>query len=192
MPPSDSTATSVVPPPISTTIEPVGSVTGRPAAIAAAGAFGRFPDRPALDGGRAGGNTYDDLRGSEAAAVVHLADEMFDHFLRHLEIRDDPVAQWADCLDVARGAAEHQFRLLADGENLFPALDAGDRHHGRLVQDDAAPLHINEGVCRAEIDRHVGRQQTQHSSKHLTANPIEKRSISLSGSTRKLRPITIN
>ena len=28
MPPKDSTATSVVPPPISTTIEPVGSVTG--------------------------------------------------------------------------------------------------------------------------------------------------------------------
>ncbi len=36
MPPSDRIATSVVPPPISTTIEPVGSVTGRPAPIAAA------------------------------------------------------------------------------------------------------------------------------------------------------------
>ena len=36
MPPSESTATSVVPPPMSTTIEPVGSVTGRPAPIAAA------------------------------------------------------------------------------------------------------------------------------------------------------------
>ena len=36
MPPSDRMATSVVPPPISTTIEPVGSVTGRPAPIAAA------------------------------------------------------------------------------------------------------------------------------------------------------------
>src|SRR5258708_36964 len=36
MPPSDSTATSVVPPPMSTTIEPVGSVTGSPAPIAAA------------------------------------------------------------------------------------------------------------------------------------------------------------
>jgi hypothetical protein len=34
--PSDSTATSVVPPPTSTTIEPAGSVTGRPAPIAAA------------------------------------------------------------------------------------------------------------------------------------------------------------
>src|SRR6267378_3968728 len=36
MPPRESTATSVVPPPISTTIDPVGSVTGRPAPIAAA------------------------------------------------------------------------------------------------------------------------------------------------------------
>src|SRR5262245_42895855 len=36
MPPSDSTPTSVVPPPMSTTMEPVGSVTGRPAPIAAA------------------------------------------------------------------------------------------------------------------------------------------------------------
>ena len=33
---SDKTATSVVPPPISTTIEPVGSVIGIPAPIAAA------------------------------------------------------------------------------------------------------------------------------------------------------------
>ena len=36
IPPSAMTATSVVPPPMSTTIEPAGSVTGRPAPIAAA------------------------------------------------------------------------------------------------------------------------------------------------------------
>ena len=36
MPPSESTATSVVPPPTSTTIEPVASVTGRFAPMAAA------------------------------------------------------------------------------------------------------------------------------------------------------------
>ena len=35
-PPNDKTATSDVPPPISTTIDPVGSATGRPAPIAAA------------------------------------------------------------------------------------------------------------------------------------------------------------
>src|SRR5207237_6828124 len=57
------------------------------------------------------------------------------------------------------------------------ALDTGDCDHRRLVQDDTAPFHVDDGVCRAEVDRHFGRQQTQHSSKHLTANPIEKRSI---------------
>jgi hypothetical protein len=36
MPPSEITPTSVVPPPMSTTIEPVASATGRPAPIAAA------------------------------------------------------------------------------------------------------------------------------------------------------------
>ncbi len=36
MPPSEITATSVVPPPISTIMEPEGSVTGRLAPIAAA------------------------------------------------------------------------------------------------------------------------------------------------------------
>ena len=36
MPPSEMTATSVVPPPMSTTMEPVGLSTGRPAPMAAA------------------------------------------------------------------------------------------------------------------------------------------------------------
>src|SRR6266404_2986960 len=117
---------------------------------------------------------------SSTAPVVHLADEMLDHLLRYLEIGDDAVAQRPDGLNVARGAAEHQFRFLADGEDLFPAPDAGDRHHRWLVQHDPAPFHVDDGVCRAEVDRHVGRQKTKHSSKHLTANPIEKRSISLS------------
>ena len=35
-PPKDKTATSVVPPPMSTIIDPVGSATGKPAPIAAA------------------------------------------------------------------------------------------------------------------------------------------------------------
>ncbi len=36
IPPKEIVATSVVPPPISTTIEPVGSITGKPAPTAAA------------------------------------------------------------------------------------------------------------------------------------------------------------
>src|SRR3984957_15742830 len=131
MPPSDSTATSVVPPPTSTTIEPVGSVTGKPAPIAApigssmrktrrgAGAFGGFLDGAALDRGRARGHADDDLRRGEAAAVMHLADEMLDHLLGDLEIGDDAVAQGTDRLDVAGGAAQHHLGLVADGQHLL-------------------------------------------------------------------------
>ena len=105
---------------------------------------------------------------------------MLDHLLRYLEICDDAVAQRPDRLNVARGAADHQFRLLSDGEDLSLAPDVRDCDHRRLIQDDTAPFHVDDGVCRAEVDRHVGRQQTQHSCKHLTANPIEKTSTSLS------------
>ncbi len=112
---------------------------------------------------------------------------MFDHFLRHFEIGDDAIAQWPDRLNVAWGAAEHQFRFLADGKDLFSAPDAGDRHHRRLVQDDTSPLHIDKGVRRAEIDRHVGGQQTQHSSDHLTVDQ-KSRAVRGSGSASK-RPL---
>jgi hypothetical protein len=117
------------------------------------------------------GHAYDDLRGGEAASVVHLADEMLDHFLRHLEIGDDAVAQRPDRVNVAWGAADHQFRLLSDGEDLPLAPDARDCDHRRLVQNDTAPFHVDDGVCRTEVDRHVGRQQTQHSSKQHRARP---------------------
>jgi hypothetical protein len=85
----------------------------------------------------------------------------FDHFLRYLEIGYDAVAQRPDRLNVARSAADHQFRLLSDGEALPLVLGASDCDHRRLIQDDTAPFHLNDGVCRAEVDRHAGRQQTK-------------------------------
>ena len=131
MPPSDSTATSVVPPPMSTTIEPVGSVTGRPAPIAAAigssirntrrapALSAHLLDGAALDRGGAGRHADDDQRAGEAAAVVHLADEVLDHLLGDFEVGDHAVAHRADGLDVAGRAAEHQLGLVADGEDLL-------------------------------------------------------------------------
>ena len=130
MPPSDSTATSVVPPPMSTTIEPVGSVTGRPAPIAAAiGSSIRNTRRaPALSAASwmARRSTAVEPDGTQTmicgsaklAPVVHLADEVLDHLLGDFEVGDDAVAQRADGLDVAGRAAEHQLGLLADREDL--------------------------------------------------------------------------
>src|SRR5205823_11446007 len=89
-------------------------------------AFRRFLDRPPLYRSRARRHADNDLGRGEAAPVVHLADEMLDHFLRHLEIGDDAIAQRTDRLNIARGAAEHQFCLLADRKHLFSAPDTTD------------------------------------------------------------------
>ena len=120
------------------------------------GAFRRFLNGAPFDRGRPRGDAYDDLRAGKAAPVVNLADEMLDHFLRDLEIGDDAVAQRTDRLDVPRSAAEHQLGLFANGENKLLASDAGDGHHRGLVKHDPPALHIDEGIRRAEVDRHIG------------------------------------
>src|ERR1700693_102102 len=90
IPPSEITATSEVPPPMSTTIEPVGSPTGRPAALAAALCFS-----------------------VGEAVLVDLLDEVPEHLLGDVEVGDDAVLQGPDRLDRARRAAEHPLGLDA-------------------------------------------------------------------------------
>src|SRR6185503_11170928 len=46
------------------------------------------------------------------------------------------------------------------------ALDLGDGDDGRLVQDDAAALDVDQGVGRAQINRHVGREHAEQSMEH--------------------------
>src|ERR1039458_7543596 len=107
IPPSEITATSEVPPPMSTTIDPVGSPTGRPAPIAAAirssirearrapaRGEGLF-DRALLHTGHPGGHADDDARVCEAA-LVDLLDEVAQHLLGHVEVCDHTVLQRPD------------------------------------------------------------------------------------------------
>ena len=82
---------------------------------------------------------------------------MLDHFLRHVEIGDDPLAQWPDRLDAARGTAEHQLRFFADRENLPPALDAGNGDDRGAQQ----PQRHDRVHCPPLPDDEGGRQQ-QH------------------------------
>jgi hypothetical protein len=163
---------------MSTTIDPVGSVTGRPAPIASGHrlldqehpprprALGRFLDRAPLDRGRPRRHADDHARAREAAAIVHFANEVLDHLLGDFEVGDHAVAQRPDRLDVAGRAADHLLRFLADREDLLaPAID-GDRDHRRLVQHDALALDVHQRIGCAEVDRHVGRQQAKQSREH--------------------------
>ena len=164
MPPSEITATSVVPPPMSTIMFPVGSAIGRPAPIAAAigssiryawrapGGEGRLFDRSALDAGDAGRDADDDAR-VRKAVLVHLLDEVAEHLLGDVEVGDHAVLQRADRGDRPGRAAEHPLRLDPDRVHLAGALV--DRDDGRLGEHDPAPADVDERVGGAEVDGHV-------------------------------------
>jgi hypothetical protein len=155
MPARASTAISVVPPPMSTISEPRGSVTGRPHADARghglvdqehaprAGALRGVDHGASLDRGDADRHRDHHLGLHPVAALVDLGDEVAQHALGDLEVRDHAVAQRPDGLDVARRLAEHGLRGVADRhaveQHLVGALLDGD--DAGLIQDDAAPAH---------------------------------------------------
>ena len=62
--------------------------------------------------------------------------------------------------------AQHHLGVVADRANLFlaAAIDRGD--DGRLVEDDAASLDVNQGIRGPEIDRHIARQCAEKTAEH--------------------------
>ena len=174
MPPSEITATSVVPPPMSTIMLPVGSATGSPAPIAAAiGSSIRYAWRAPAESVASstarfstpvtpGGHADDDARVREAV-LVHLLDEVAEHLLGDVEVGDHAVLERADRRDRPRRAAEHPLRLDADGVHLAGALV--DRDDGRLGEHDAAPAHVDERVRGPEVDGHVAAAEAPQCSK---------------------------
>ena len=95
---------------------------------------------------------------------MHLVDEMPQHRLGDLEVRNDPVLQRPDGHDVAGGAPEHPLRLVAHGQHVIRPRP--HRHHRGLAQDDAVIFYINQGVRRPEIDADIVREHPENSVKH--------------------------
>jgi len=93
---------------------------------------------------------------------VNLLDEVAEHRFGDLEIGDDSVFQRPDRDDVAGGAAEHLFRLGADGEHATAAPSILLHRHDRwLVADDTLALYVDEGVGRTQIDRQIVGEEPQ-------------------------------
>jgi hypothetical protein len=66
-----------------------------------AGVRGGVADGAALDGGGAGGHADHDLRPARKAALaVHLLDEVLDHLLGDVDVRDHAVAKRPNGLDL--------------------------------------------------------------------------------------------
>ena len=72
-----------------------------------------FADGSTLHTGDATGDAHNQTRGHDAAALIALGDEGFEHLLSGIEIRDHPVTQRTYGPDVSRGAAEHQLGFIA-------------------------------------------------------------------------------
>ena len=163
MPDSAMTAISVVPPPMSITMLPVGVSTGRPTPIAAAigsatmktsfapapsaeSRTARFSTSVMPDG------THTMTRGFTLKTWFSMmsVEEVAQHLLGHVEVGDDAVLHRPNGDDAFRRAAEHALRLEADALDLLGlAIDRDDR---RLVQDDALALHVDQRVRGAEVD----------------------------------------
>ena len=92
-------------------------------------------------------------RVAHAEPIVDGADEVVEHSLRHLEVRDDAVLERPHRDDVGGRPADHALGLCADGEDLL--ADLVDRDDGGLVDDDAAAPHQAQGVRRAQVDADV-------------------------------------
>ena len=89
---------------------------------------------------------------------MHLADKVFDHLLGDIKIGNHTVTHGTNGFDIARRTPEHHFRFIANSQHTITAGGFENRHHRRLVQNNAAPLHIDERVRRSKIDGHIGRK----------------------------------
>jgi hypothetical protein len=112
-------------------------------------------DGPLLHLGHAAGDAdhHAGPRDAEAEAVVDGADEVLEHALRDLEVRDDAVFEGPHGDDVGWRAAHHALGFGADGQDLLAVAVHG--HHGRLIDDDAASLHHDQGVGGAQVNADV-------------------------------------
>ena len=164
MPPSEMIATSVVPPPMSTIMFPVGSATGSPAPIAAAmGSSIRYAWRAPADSVASSTarfstpvtpeGTHTTTRGCAKRCWCTFWMKCRSICSVTSKSAMTPSFSGPDRGDRPRRAAEHPLRLDSDRVHLSGALV--DRDHRRLGEDDAAPPDIDEGVGGAEVDGHV-------------------------------------
>ena len=170
---------SVVPPPMSTTMLPDGSVMGKPGAdrrhhglfhqvdFAGLGAVGGVLDRALFHLGNLRRHADHDPRMHQHLAVVRLLDEVVQHLLGDFEVGDHAVLHGLDGHDVARRAPQHLLGFLAHGFYFAGVLVDG--HDGRLVDHDALPGRVDQRVGGAEVDGQIARKHAEERAQAVRA-----------------------
>ena len=84
---------------------------------------------------------------------MYLADEVVQHLLGDVEVRDHAVAQRPDSHDVGGRSANHFLGFRADSQYFFSFLI--NRDYRWLVDDDAFAAHIYQGIGRSQVDADI-------------------------------------
>ena len=103
--------------------------------------------------GNTAGHSDNHARTNHAAAVVNLTDEVTEHGFRDLEISNHTVFQGTNGYDVARRAAEHSLRFVADGKNAVGSLLHG--HDRGFAENDTLVFHKDQRVGGPQINAYV-------------------------------------
>src|SRR6202521_645495 len=98
-------------------------------------------------------------------AVVCPRDEVANHLLGVLEVRDHTVAQRSSRDDVGGGAAKHATGFTSDREHLARAL--AHRDNRRFIEHDAPSADVDQRVGGPEVDADVGGPDPQHGSQQV-------------------------
>jgi hypothetical protein len=118
-------------------------------------------------------NGQDDTGAEPAPPLVDPAQELGEHRLRHVEVRDHPGAQRAHRFDAQRSPPQHLLGGAADRlpveEDMTGALLDG--HDRRLVEDDALSVDAHHRVGGPEVDSQVGREATKEPREVHTGTP---------------------
>jgi len=184
MPPSEMTATSVVPPDIDDhaarrlpyrqvradrrrerLLDRIGFL--RP------GLTRSVLDRALLHRGDAGRYAYHHGRVArkQRALLLRLTNKIFNHRRRRIEIGDDAVLHRTHGPDVARRSPDHALRLFPDGFDRFRIGAQGD--HGGFPDDDSFAFHVYKRVRCPEIDPEILRAETaEHVGNSLLLHPM--------------------
>ena len=108
--------------------------------ILAACLRGCFSYRSFLNFGNAARNAYHNFRLKNPAASACLPDEMLQHSLGYVIIRNNAVTQRSYCYNVCRRSSEHLSRFFADCKNFVGVLVDGNNR--RFIQNDAFAFYI--------------------------------------------------